>query len=76
MKLIPQWKLWYRRFSTWIITMIPLIELLRQNLPSLQVVMPSNVYQITYAVLVVLAVVAMQIKQESVSGVGDQQADA
>lgn len=72
MQLIPQWKLWYRRFSTWIITMIPFIELLRQNLPSLQGVMPSNVYQIAYAVLVALAVVAMQIKQESVSGAIEQ----
>lgn len=76
MQLIPQWKLWYRRFSTWIITMIPFIELLRQNLPSLQGVMPSNVYQIAYAALVMLAVVAMQIRQESVSGAVEQQADA
>lgn len=76
MELIPQWKLWYRRFSTWIITMIPAIELLRQNLPALQSVMPNNVYQIAYAALVVLAVVAMQIKQESVSGAVEHQADA
>lgn len=76
MQLIPQWKLWYRRFSTWIITMIPVIELLRQNLPALQGVLPGNAYQVAYAVIVVLAVVAMQIKQQSLSGAVEPPAEA
>lgn len=76
MELIPQWKLWYRRFSTWIITLIPVLELLRQNMPVMQPIIPTKAYQVAYAALVLLAVVAMQIKQQSVSGAIEQQDDA
>lgn len=68
MQLIPQWNKWHRRFSTWIISLIPVIEVARQHLPELQTIMSPQAYQVAYAGLGIAAVVAMQIKQQSVSG--------
>jgi len=67
-KLIPQWKKWWKRHSVQLIAMIPVITALREQLPSVREFLPADVYGYAVIGLSLSAIIVMQIKQNSVSG--------
>lgn len=69
MKLIPQWKKWWKRHSVQVLALIPLIESLRQWVPTVRDYMGADFYGLLYGGLSLTAIVLMQIQQSSVSGV-------
>lgn len=68
MKLIPQWRRWWRRHSVQVLALIPLIEALRQWAPTVRDYIGADSYGWLYGGLSLTAVVLMQIRQNSVSG--------
>lgn len=68
MKLIPQWKKWWKRHSVQLIALMPIVTILREQLPGIREYLPPDVYGYTMAALGITAIVVMQIKQASVSG--------
>ncbi len=68
MKLIPQWKKWWKRHSVQVLALIPLIEALRQWVPTVRDLISPEVYGWTAGGLSLAAVVLMQISQKSLSG--------
>lgn len=68
MVLIPQWKKFYKRWSTWLLGLIPLITATRDFFPTLQDYIPLEWYKGLMIVLSVAAFIALQIKQQTVSG--------
>jgi hypothetical protein len=70
MQLIPQWRVWYKRWSTWLLGMIGLINLndILGWLPSVQQYMDPVTYKYAMIGLSVAVFVAMHIPQKSVSG--------
>lgn len=68
MCLIPQWRNWWRRHSFWIGSLMPTITWAREQLPQVQQYLPSSVYGGVMVGLFVAMVLAMQVKQDSVSG--------
>lgn len=70
MQLIPQWRAWYKRWSTWLLGMIGLINLndILQWLPSMQQYMDPTTYHYMMIGLSVSTVIAAQVRQHSVSG--------
>lgn len=67
-KPIPQWRRWWRRYSCWLALAIPIITGLREALPELREVIPLEAYKYISGGLGFAAVIAMQIRQKSVSG--------
>lgn len=67
-KPIPQWRLWWRRYSTWLALAIPILAGLREALPELREIIPIEAYKYISGGLGFAVVIAMQIKQHSVSG--------
>jgi predicted membrane chloride channel (bestrophin family) len=68
MQLIPQWRKWWRRWSTWLALMIPILAMAREALPELREIIDPQLYKVISGCLGFAVVVAMQIKQHSVSG--------
>lgn len=68
MKLIPQWRKWWKRHSVQVLALIPIIEVARQALPGVRDFVSPEVYGWTAAALSVSAVVLMQIQQNNVTG--------
>jgi hypothetical protein len=68
MKLIPNWKKSWRRYSTWLALALPAMTVAREALPNLQDLIPLPQYKLIAGVLGFAIVVAMNIKQKSVSG--------
>lgn len=68
MKLIPQWKMFWKRWSTYLILAIPALDAARDFLPQVQDVISPDIYKRVSALLAVAAFIAIQIKQNSVSG--------
>lgn len=68
MKLIPQWKKWWKRHSVQLIAIMPAISIAREQLPGIREYLPPDLYGYTMAALGITAIVVMQIKQASVSG--------
>jgi len=70
MQLIPQWRVWYKRWSTWLLIVLGGINLndVMQWLPSMQQYMDPNVYRYTMIGLSMATFVAIQVRQHSVSG--------
>lgn len=68
MVLIPQWKKFYKRWSTYLLGLIPLVTAAREFAPTLQDYIPLEQYKTLMVILSVAAFVALQIKQHSVSG--------
>lgn len=68
MKLIPQWKKCWRRYSTYLILAIPVLDAAREFLPQVREVISPDLYKSISAVLAIAAFIAIQIKQNSVSG--------
>lgn len=71
MKPIPQWRLWWRRYSTWLALAIPILAGLREALPELRELIPIEAYKYISGGLGFAVVIAMQIRQRSVSGSDD-----
>lgn len=69
MKLIPQWKKWWKRHSVQLLALIPLIQALREWLPTVREFISPDVYGYMAVGLSVTAVIVMQIQQKAVSGV-------
>jgi len=67
-KVIPQWRRWWLRYSTWLALAIPILAGLREALPELREIIHPDVYQYISGFLGFAVVIAMQIKQRSVSG--------
>ena len=68
MKLIPQWKKWWKRHSVQVLSLIPIIEALRQAIPTVREYISPEVYGWTAAGLSLTAVLLMQIQQNNVTG--------
>lgn len=68
MQLIPQWKKWWKRHSVQLLALIPVITALREQLPMVREFIAPGMYGYAMAGLSVEAIIAMQIKQVSVSG--------
>lgn len=73
MKPIPQWRLWWRRYSTWLALAIPILAGLREALPELRELIPIEAYKYISGGLGFAVVIAMQIRQRSVSGSDDHE---
>lgn len=68
MKLIPQWRRWWRRHSVYIVSLMPAITYARENIAELKDYLPSGIYSLVMIILFVAFLVALNIKQNSVSG--------
>lgn len=73
MKPIPQWRRWWRRYSTWLALAIPILAGLREALPELREIIPIEAYKYISGGLGFAVVIAMQIRQSSVSGSDDHE---
>lgn len=71
-RVIPTWRRWWRRYSTWLALAIPVLTALREALPQLQEVIPLDTYKAVSAMLGFAVVLAVHIKQKSVSGDEDE----
>lgn len=69
MVLIPQWKKFYKRWSTWLLGLIPFLTALRDFIPTLQQYIPLEQYKMLMIIIPFVVFIALQIKQHSVSGV-------
>lgn len=67
MKLIPQWRRWWRRHSVQIVSMMPAITWAREHFPEVKDNLPPNVYSIVMVALFVAFLVVLNIKQDSLS---------
>lgn len=67
-KPVPTWRLWWKKYSTWLSLSIPALTIAREALPSLQEVIPLDTYKIIAGVLGFVIVIAVNIRQKSVSG--------
>lgn len=68
MQLIPQWKLFYKRWSTWLLGAIPVLTAAVSFMPSIQEFIHPELYKTIMVGLSVSVFIALQIKQKSVSG--------
>lgn len=68
MKLIPQWRKWWKRHSVQVLALIPIIEAVRQAIPGVREFISPEVYGWTSGALAIAAVVLMQIQQNNVTG--------
>lgn len=69
MKFTPveNWRNWHKKWSTWLMAAIPLITGLREALPALQELIPGPEYKLLMGVLGFVAIIASQIKQQSIA---------
>lgn len=68
---VPTWKKWWKRYSTYLALALPALTVAREALPNLQEIIPLPEYKFITGMLGFLIVIAVHIKQKSVSG--DQQ---
>lgn len=68
MKLVPSWKRWWKRYSTWLALALPALTVLRDAMPSLQDLIPLGQYKWIVGALGFVIVIATNIHQNSVSG--------
>lgn len=67
MQLIPQWRKWYKRWSTWLLACIPFITIAREAMPEIKELIEPEYYKAIMAILSFVILFALQIKQKSVS---------
>lgn len=72
MKPVPQWRRWWRRYSTWLALSIPALTTLRDAFPTIQELIPPGTYKMIVGAIGFAIVVAVHIKQNSVSGGKDE----
>jgi len=68
MKAVPNWRNWWKRYSTWLALAIPLLGILREALPEMKDVISLDAYKAISGFLGFAIVVATQIQQRAVSG--------
>lgn len=68
MELIPQWRAWYKRWSTWLLASAGALSGLMTFMPSVQEFIDPETYKIIMLGLSAATFIALQIKQQSVSG--------
>ena len=70
MELIPQWKQWWKRWSTWLLLILGSINLndLLGVLPSVQQYMDPQVYRYMMVAAPFVVIIVTNIRQNSVSG--------
>jgi hypothetical protein len=68
MELIPQWRAWYKRWSTWLLASAGVISGLMTFMPSVQEYLDPEMYKMIMLSLSVATFFALQVKQKSVSG--------
>lgn len=71
MKLIPQWKKWWKRHSVYVVGLMPAISWARENITLLREHLPPEIYSGIMVFLFVAFLVVLNIKQNSLSG-GEQ----
>lgn len=72
MRPIPQWRRWWRRYSVWLALAIPGLAAAREALPQLQEIIDPQAYKVISGLLGFAVVIAMHIKQDSVSGADNE----
>lgn len=72
MKPVSTWRKWWKKYSTWLALSLPVLTVAREALPNLQELIPLPQYKLIAGVLGFVIVVAVNIKQNSVSGVADE----
>lgn len=70
MELIPQWRAWYKRWSTWLLALTGSLSAadMLGFMPSIQEFVDPQTYKLVMLGLSVMTFVALQVKQVSVSG--------
>lgn len=70
MGLIPQWRSWYKRWSTWLLAVVAAINVndIAGFMPSIQEFVDPQTYKLAMLGLSIATFVALQVKQPSVSG--------
>lgn len=68
MKLIPQWRRWYRRHSVHIASLMPAITWAREHSSEVKDYLPPSIYSALMIALFVAFLVALNIQQNAVSG--------
>lgn len=68
MKLVPNWRNWWRRYSTWLLAAGGLLTTVQSAMPSIQQYLPDGTYKLIMVGLFVAIFVAVHIPQPSVSG--------
>lgn len=67
-ELIPNWRAWYKRWSTWLLASAGVISGLMTFMPSVQEYIDPETYKMIMLGLSVATFFALQVKQKSVSG--------
>lgn len=67
-KPVPTWRKWWKRYSTYLSLSLPALTIAREALPNLQEVIPLAEYKLIIGLLGFLIVIAVNIKQNAVSG--------
>lgn len=61
------WRKWWKRYSTWLALALPALTVAREALPNLQELIPLPQYKLIAGVLGFVIVIAVHIKQNSLS---------
>lgn len=64
---VDNWRYWYRKWSFWIISLIPVITAAQLFIPDVQDLFEPQTYMLLKSGLAVLAFVASQIKQQAIA---------
>ena len=65
-KPVDNWRYWYRKWSFWIISMIPIISAIQLFLPDIDYLFPATMFLYLKGGLAVIGFVASQIKQQAI----------
>ena len=68
MQLIDQWRKWHCRYSVHIVSLMPVIASAREQFPQIREFLPPTVYSAIMVGLFAAFLIALNIKQESLSG--------
>lgn len=68
MELIPNWRAWYKRWSTWLLASAGVLSGLMTFMPSVQEYIEPETYKMIMLGLSVATFFALHVKQDSVSG--------
>lgn len=67
MELIPNWKAWYKRWSTWLLASAGILTALMTFMPTIQEYIEPGAYKMIMLGLSIATFISIQIKQNSVS---------
>lgn len=69
MQLIPQWRVWYKRWSTWLLTILSGFSLsdLLGFMPQVQQYIDPQLYKVVMLVLTISTFVVIHISQPSLT---------